>query len=452
MKLRAFQEAVQHQTLNQALRQSLHILQMPLQELQETLKEELESNPVLEEILENLVQGALNGNGSKLKEPSDPSSWQEEEEGDDFLSSIPQPPPSLAQFVHQQFSTLLPSAEEAAIGEAIIGNLDRAGYLTEPIEQIAADFKVAVPAAEKVLRMIQQCEPVGIGSRSLQECLLIQLRAQGLEKSLAGRLVSAGALDTVANVQQHERLAHQFKVTLQEISEAVRKICSLAPRPGEVIPSQEELPSIVPDITITKDREGEFHAALRESELPNLRISSHYKKMLTDPAVAEEARLFVRDRILSATILLRGVQQRHQTMRNLAHALIQLQPAFLERGNVALRPMTYKDVAAVIKRHPSTVARAVSKKYLECPAGMFSLVNLFSSSLKTVEGSNVSAETAKAYLQLLVEKEDPQNPWKDEGLMDRARSEGILLARRTVAKYRQQLGIPPAHQRRKRLS
>ena len=452
MKLRTLQQGVQQQALTQALRQSLHILQMPLLDLQEILSQELESNPVLEELvtsLESLIQGS--SGRSEMTQAADPSPGQEEEE-EDFLSSIPQPPPSLTQFLLQQFNTRLLNSEEKTAGEAIIGNLDKAGYLLESIEEIAASLKLPAETVEKTLRMVQQCEPVGIGGRSLQECLLIQLRAQGLEKSLAGRLVSEGVLDAVANPQQHERLAHRFKTTPQEIAEAAQKIRSLSPRPGERISSFQELPAIVPDIIITKDREGEFHITLRESELPSLRISPYYKKMLTDPAVGEEARSFVRERILSASVLLRGVQQRHQTMRNLAEALIRLQPAFLEKGNAALCPMTHKDVAVIIKRHPSTVARAVSRKYLECPAGTFLLANLFSSSLKTVEGNAVSAETAKAHLQSLVEKEDPQNPLSDEALMDRARTEGILLARRTVAKYRQQLEIPPAHQRRRRLA
>jgi len=200
-------------------------------------------------------------------------------------------------------------------------------------------------------------------------------------------------------------------------------------------------------VVITQKGDGEFQIVLRNDELPPVRISARYRRMLTDPAVPEEVRSYVRERIQAAVSVLRAVQQRQQTISRLAEAIVSSQPEFLVHGLSALKPMTYRQMAEKIGRHASTVARAVARKHLDCPAGLFALSDLFSQSLEATHG-DVSAQSVRVLLKEMLEGEDRCNPLSDEAIGRRLQAQGIRVARRTVAKYRQQLKIPPAHQRR----
>ena len=453
MKLRTTQQGVQQQVFAQALQQSLKILQMPLLELKALLEQELESNPVLEEgspgledqVVDELIR-------ISHREGSSMSDWEsvsggDEEDSTDPLAAIAQPPPTLVDVLLQQVQSHALPRQMLQAAEVIIGSLDEAGYLRDSLEELAGYTDIPLVVLEQVLGVIQGCEPAGVGARSLEECLLLQLKAKGLQDSLAALLIKNGTLEQLAQ-RNYSRLAAQLKVSQEEVEAAARLIASLAPKPGHLLPSGMPASSIVPDLLITKRGDGKFSVIFRDDELPPVKISQTYRKMLNDPRVAEDVRDYVRERIQAALGVLRGIQQRQQTMHRLAEAIIQLQPVFLQHGLGALRPMTYRQMAEAIRRHPSTVARAVAQKYLECPAGVFALSELFSASVASLEGDNVSAQTARVLLKDLVAEEDRRHPLSDETLVEKLQSQGILVARRTVAKYRQQLRIPAAHQRR----
>ena len=440
MKLRAVQQGLQRPVLAQVLQQSLHILQMPLLDLKVLLERELESNPALEETLRTSSLAPWEGPQGQE---------QEEEEGFDTVVSVAEPPPTLSDLLHQQLSLLASTLEESMAGQAIIDNLNEDGYLHEPSEEIAASLQLPVETVERGLKLVQQCDPVGVGARTLKECLLLQLRDQGSEKSLAGRLVAEDTLDDLAH-RQYSRLARRMGATVQEVEEAARKISTLSPWPGRLVCQESPCP-LIPDIVITKDRDGQFQIALRDDELPALRISPTFQKMLVDPTVTEETRTFVRQKIQAAVTILRGIEQRHQTMRRIARVLVELQPEFLEYGLIYLKPMTYRQMAVAIGRHPSTVARAVAHKVLECPAGLFPFSDLFSAALPAEAAGPTSSQSVKAQLQEWIASEDRQHPFSDDQLVTRFQAFGIQLARRTIAKYRSQLRIPPAYQRRFRV-
>ena len=467
MKIKPLQQGVQHQALAQALQQSLAILQMPLLELRQLLEAELESNPVLEEASELLAESlkapaemATTSSESldRLAHVTHPDNertnfWEtmeEDEDDNDPLSAIAQPPPTLDDLLLRQVHGMALSPEIMRAAELIIGGLDESGYFREPLETLAAQLHLPLAVVEQGLKAVQQCEPVGVGARSLPECLLLQLQAQGLVTSLAARLIQGGALEELGQ-RQYARLARRFDCTPAEIEEAARKIALLAPQPGAVTGSHDQPPSIVPDIVITKHGDDRFHVVLRDNELPPVRISPTYRRMLRDPEVTDEVRAFVRDRIQAAVAVLRGIQQRQQTMHRLAEAVVKTQSAFLGHGLSGLKPMTYKQMAEAIGRHPSTVARAVAHKYLECPAGVFALSELFSVSLPGEFGEEgVSSQSVRMQLRELVASEDRRHPLSDEAIVAQMREHGMHLARRTVAKYRQQLRIPAAHERRVR--
>ena len=453
MKLRAIQQNIQHQVLSQALQQSLHILQMPILELRALLEAELVSNPVLEEGPE--IAGTQGDRLDQLVRAAHPevdranlweSAGDDDDESSDPLATVAQPPPTLDDFLLRQVAGMELTAEELKAAEVIIGVLDDRGYLRDPLEAIAGQAGLPVATVEKALQAVQQCEPSGIGARDLAECLLLQLKAQDLQDSLAARIIREGFLGAVGE-RQYVRVARRLGCGPEAVEQAARAIASLAPSPGELVSPGDSTPSIVPDLVITKHGEG-FHIQLRDDELPPVRISSSYRRMLDNPGISDEVRTFVRDRVQAALTVLRGIQQRQRTMRRLAEAIVASQPEFLEHGLGALRPMTHKQMAALIGRHPSTVARAVADKYLECPAGVFAVSDLFSASLPSDAGEAVSAQSIRVQLRELVAAEDRRRPLNDAAIAAQLRGLGIHLARRTVAKYRRQLRIPAAHQRR----
>jgi RNA polymerase sigma-54 factor len=332
-----------------------------------------------------------------------------------------------------------------AIGEYIIGSLDDSGYLTCTLKEIADTFGATEEEVEKVLKIIQTFDPIGVGARNLKECLLIQLEAKGLGSSLAARIVR----DHFDEFKQKKYLdlSKALKTSLKEIQEQAHVIGSLNPKPGLDIIS-EEPKYVIPDLVV--DRVGDrYIVSLNDRNIPHLRISQSYREELQQNVELDsEAKDFIQSRLKNAKWLIQTIEQRRRTMIKVMEAIVEEQHEFFEKGAVSLRPLTLQQVASKINMHESTVSRVTTNKYVQTPRGVYELKFFFSSSLSTEDGEEISAKSAKIKIKTIIGKEDPRRPLSDQKIADILKKEGLIIARRTVAKYREQLGILPARHRK----
>jgi RNA polymerase sigma-54 factor len=338
-------------------------------------------------------------------------------------------------------------SEQQRIGATIIYNLNDDGYLETPLTELAAQLETSIEAVEAVLKRIQRFDPPGVAARDLTECLLAQLRNLGMEESLAARIVQhhLGLLEK----HRYAEIARALGVELTMIAEAAKAISLLEPKPGRDYGGAE--PSyIVPDVYIQKVGE-DFVVTLNEGAVPRLRLSKIYQRVLNEGAaeVEAETKEYLQERLRSAKWLVKSIYQRLQTIFKVANSIVKFQRAFFEHGVSHLKPLVLKDVAEDIGMHESTISRATANKYAHTPQGIFELKFFFTSGVKAVDGEDVSAETVKEKIRSLVAGEVQDNPLSDQAIADILHRCQINIARRTVAKYRQALGILPSSRRKK---
>jgi RNA polymerase sigma-54 factor len=342
---------------------------------------------------------------------------------------------------------------EKEIASILIGNLDKNGYLAVPLEEIIGTHPIDV--VEKVLLELQLFDPIGVGARDLRECLTAQLCALGQGESLAAKIVDKHLpkLET----RKYEAIARDFGIQLQEVYEAVKLIQKLEPRPGRPFVDEEPI-YITPDIFVRKI-EGEWRVSLNEAGMPKLRISKSYQELLErkDKERKEEKekstsgdpeKEYLVERIKSASWLIRSVQQRQQTIHKVAESIMRFQPEFLEQGITALRPLVLREVAENVNMHESTVSRVTTNKYIHTPHGVYELKFFFSSGLNSEEGG-ISSESVKEKIRAIVAAENQSEPFSDQAIAAELKKDGIDIARRTVAKYREMLGILSSTVRKK---
>jgi len=332
------------------------------------------------------------------------------------------------------------------VGATIIYNLNDDGYLETPLEELAAQLECDVARVERVLKRVQRLDPPGVGARDLRECLYAQLTNLGMEESLAARVV----LNHIGLLEKHRynEIAKALGVSLEMVGEASKVISLLEPKPGRDYGGQEPA-YIVPDVFIQKVG-AEFIVTLNESAVPRLRLANYYQRVLNDGAVGAETKEYLQERLRSARWLVKSIFQRQQTIFKVANSIVKFQRAFFEHGVSQLKPLVLKDVAEDIGMHESTISRATANKYAHTPQGIFELKFFFTSGVKGTDGGDVSAETVKEKIRALVVGEQQGDPLSDQAIADILRKDQIDIARRTVAKYRQALGILPSG-RRKRL-
>jgi RNA polymerase sigma-54 factor len=328
-----------------------------------------------------------------------------------------------------------------------VGSLNESGFLTCSIEEVANTFRVEIAVVEKVLGYIQSMDPIGVGARNLQETLLIQLRYRGLGDSVAAEIIR----DHFEALKQrkYSEIAKRLHITVEDVQDHANIIKELNPKPGFELMA-EDARYITPDLIV--DRVGEDYVVfLNDKNIPRLRISTAYKKELEKSPTKngnKETRDFILGRLSSARWLIQTIEQRRKTMVKVMECIVDEQREFFEKGPGALRPLTLQQVASRIGMHESTVSRVTTNKYVQTPRGVFELKYFFSSSLDTEDGDEVSAKAAKTRILDIIGKEDTRRPLSDQKIADLLKVNGLIIARRTVAKYREQLRILPARLRK----
>jgi RNA polymerase sigma-54 factor len=356
-------------------------------------------------------------------------------------------PETLTDHLKSQLALVILSAEVRAAAESIIGNLDECGYLEEPLEEISKAEGYSMESLTEALRVVHTLDPSGVGARTLQECLLLQLESRNGRGGLAWQIVSGhlGLLET----KHIKEIAKALNRPLEQIEIAVDVIRRLDPRPG-LRYSGPGARQIEPDVYITKDGE-DWIIELNDDDLPQLRLNAQYRRMLDkNQEENKDVRNYVKERFQSALLLMKNIEQRKQTIMKVCRSVVRRQTDFLNSGLDHLKPMMIKDVAEEIGVHPSTVSRAVANKYAHTPQGVFELRYFFSEAVQGPAGSATPLLLVKRRVKKMIEEEDPRHPLTDDQLTAMLRTEGIDVTRRTVAKYREDMKIPSTHQRRAR--
>ena len=493
-------EIKQHLKLTQSLvmtpqlQQAIKLLQLSRMELVDLVREEMVENPVLEDGLDTIqetdtrteddtrpedmsLQGAKdsktddappqdsqaatdNTTEAKTDEAAAVKEIDWEHYLEDYTSAPPMPAsrvsseelPSLEttltskpslndHLVWQLKLTNMPDLDEA-IGMLIIGNLDHNGYITGvTLEEIAAECEVEMEVAESVLTRLQAFDPVGVAARDLRECLMIQARYQGEDDDVMIGILSRhmGNLEK----KNYQAIARDLKQPLDEIYEAVKVIAAFDPKPGRLY-SDEEPVYITPDVYIHKIGE-KYFVVPNDDGLPKLKISSFYRSALS---CGPKAREYIQDKLRSAQWLIRSIQQRQRTIVKVTESILKFQRDFFDRGINHLKPLILRDVAEDISMHESTISRVTTNKYVHTPQGIFELKFFFNSGINRTDGDEIASESVKNKIKDIISKENVKKPFSDQKLVEMLREQNIEIARRTVAKYREQLGILSSSKRK----
>jgi RNA polymerase sigma-54 factor len=353
---------------------------------------------------------------------------------------------SLTEHLLWQLSLAFRTELDKQIGMYLIGNIDDDGYLQCQIEEVTAVFGVEPKRVIDVLRVIQSFDPAGVGAQNLQECLLIQLTHLGMSDSLAGIIVQK----YLSQIDERffRKIAKDLQVSLEEVIAAVKLIRELDPKPGSRY-NPHRVEYIVPDVVVVKMGD-EYQVFLNDDGMPRLRINTLYQNILRrGDGVHNDTREYLEEKFRSAVWLMKSIEQRRQTLLKVAKSLCKFQRDFLDQGLSYLKPLVLKDVAEDIGMHESTVSRVTTNKYMHTPQGVFELKFFFHSGLDSSSGEAMSSVSVKDIIKKAVTAEDTRNPLTDQQLVMLLENKGIQIARRTVAKYRQELRIPPASRRRR---
>jgi RNA polymerase sigma-54 factor len=464
---------VQKLILTPSLQQAIKLLPMSTLELADLLNQEMVENPLLEEVPTEELQPAEQQQAQeKAPDQATPEKGDTWDDADyeyffgDYLddgyrsrqpSEVKELPPientlstaaSLSDHLLWQLSLQTDDEQLREIGGAIIGNLDDDGYLVASVEEIAAMGEWPVADVERALQHVQTFDPIGVAARDLQECLWLQIRHLGLEGTPTEKIVT----EHLRLLQNHQvpEIARKLGMTIEDLKEHVEIIRNLDPKPGSRYnPSQSQY--VIPDVYVVKV-EDQYVAALNEEGLPQLRISPVYRRLLDKAGAGQEqndeTRAYVKDKFRSALWLIKSVDQRQKTIHKVATSIINFQREFLDHGIEYLRPLVLRDVANDIGMHESTVSRVVNNKYMHTPQGVFELKYFFHSGISSSYGESVSSVTIKQRIRKIIENEDPRKPLSDSKIVSILQKEGLMLARRTIAKYREELKIPTSNQRK----
>ena len=460
---------VQKLILTPSLQQAIKLLPMSTLELSELLNQEMVENPMLEEVPTEELQPVEATQEKQEEKPPDKEKGDTWDDQDyeyffgDYLddgyrprtpTEVKELPPientlsssaSLADHLLWQLSMQTDDPLVRDIGEAIIGNLDDDGYLVATVDELAGMGPWATEDVERALALLHGFDPVGVAARDLQECLLLQLRHHGMAGSASERIVT----EHMRLLQNHQvpELARKLGISIDELKHHIEIIRQLDPKPGSRHnPSQSQY--VIPDVYVVKV-EDQYVAVLNEEGLPQLRISPVYRRLLDKGSEnTDETRAYVKDKFRSALWLIKSVEQRQKTIHKVATSIINFQRDFLDHGIEYLRPLVLRDVANDIGMHESTVSRVVTNKYMHTPQGVFEMKYFFHSGIASSYGEAVSSVTIKQRIRKIIDQEDPRKPLSDSKIVSILQREGLELARRTIAKYREELKIPTSNQRK----
>jgi len=448
-----------------ALQMAIKLLQLNKLELEQTLQQEMVENPMLEDRAEPTMSVETDGEAEapdpkedQLVDNLDVDSFFEK-----YFDSAPttanmreegEAPPientltsseTLADHLIWQLEMRALGSEQIDICHAVIGNLDDDGRLRASAGEIADMAGWPELDVERAIGLVQGLDPIGVAARDLRECLYLQLEHLGVEDHLPGVMVRE-YLDDVTR-HRFKEIARATGASLDEVGAAMATIRELNPKPGQLY-SDESPQYITPDVFVRKDGD-EYLVSVNDDGLPRLRVSRMYRNLLRGKdELSKETTDYLQDKMRSALWLIRSFGQRQRTIQKVSESIVQHQRAFLDHGVAALRPMVLRDVAEDIEMHESTVSRVVNGKYMHTPQGIFELKYFFHSGLGHASGSDVSSITVKERIRKLVEGENPSKPLSDAALARQLKAGGLQIARRTVAKYREELGIPASKLRR----
>jgi len=464
-RIQQSQDQTLQQRLSPQMRQSLEILQAPALELQQLLRQELETNPTLEDDSESLSLEAeeerIDAEDAELERIAEfDDDYREEmilagrtlgrnreqEERREHLYDSLQVPPTLQEHIARQMQGTEVRPEVAQAMDVLTGSLDERGFLATDPEELALTFGLRLEDLEEARRLLASFDPLGLGARNFQECLLIQLDAAGKGDSLAARIVR-DHLDALARNKRPE-IAKALGVSVPEVNHAAEVIASLDPNPAREF-SEDTNRLVRPDLRFFTDSDGQWKVDLIQDHIPRLRISNAYKDMLSDMDTPKEARTYIRNKIHGGRFIIQCIEQRQDTLRRIAEVIADRQRDFLERGPLHLAPLTMQQVAEKVGVHETTVSRAVAGKYAETPRGIVEMRKFFTAGYQTKSGKNLANTSVKERLAAFIAEENPSKPLSDDAIVKTLKKKGIKISRRTIAKYRQALNIPPSHLRRR---
>jgi RNA polymerase sigma-54 factor len=471
------------------LQQAIKLLQLSRLELTTLVQKELLENPVLEDVEEEEeelkeekekqtpaeqheqakdedrghehIVDEIGDRDGALKEPSD-FDWESyigaynapeygkgerepAEEGQTFENVLRQGE-SLQDHLIWQLHLSGLDDDAMRIGMEIIGNINDDGYLQTSVEELAQQCQTESQKIEAVLRKIQEFDPTGVAARDLKECLILQARQLGQDASLLSLMIE----DHLEDLERHryDLIARKLGLTQERVAELAKTITSMDPKPGRPF-SQESPQYITPDVYVQKVGDN-YEIVLNEDGLPKLKISNFYRRSLMKGSdVQGQTKAYIQDRLRAAVWLIRSIHQRQRTLYRVAESIVKFQKDFFDKGIASLKPLVLKDVAEDIGMHESTVSRVTTNKYMHSPRGIFELKFFFNTGIHQLEGGGIASEAVKSKIQKLIGQENSSSPLSDQKIAQILKEHNVDIARRTVAKYREMLNIPPSSKRRR---
>lgn len=447
------------------LQQSIEVLLLPIMDLEQAIEQELEANPLLEideSALQNQESDSLDAPFKEtvsdeiqrlMDAPTHPylnNGFEEDEHEDQPITNRENLEQQLLQQLHIDFTDPL----TIAIGEMIIGQLNEDGYLTTTCEEIAQSLKIAdITVIKSVLKTIQQYEPLGVASRSLEECLLIQAHTNLNGNALLAEKIIKNHLHNLGR-KRYDLIAKELKIPLDHVRQCAQLISTLEPRPARNFRPISNANYVKPDIFIREQRTEEnkthYQLLVNEHNIPPLRINPIYKKLAKKKDLTPKEKEFLKEKLQNALAFIKSIQQRGSTIKEIGKFILDKQQGFFEEGHLALQPMGLKDVAEALERNESTISRAISQKYIDTPQGIFPIKYFFSQNVgKDDMGENgIASRSIKEELRSIIAEEDKACPLSDKQLQSILKKNGMNVARRTIGKYRHQLNILPSHLRK----
>ena len=474
LELRQQLKLTQQLIMTPQLQMAIKLLQLSRLELVEKIQQELEENPALDEVQETLspeptaektevdsevseqtkevtFEDKINEDidwRNYIEEYNSPGRMPVETEGretprfDSFISKKE----SLSDHLLWQFLMTSPDSDSENIGSLIIGNLTKDGYLDVSLDEISETSGTPRGMVEQILAMLQTFNPIGVSARDLSECLLIQIKHLGLgDNSILNDIVE-NHLHHLEN-NNYRAICKALKVRMDDVIAAVNVIKGLEPKPGREF-SESDVQYITPDIYVYKS-ENDFVIVLNDDGLPKLQVNSYYKKaMVRGDKISAETKEYLQDKLRSAAWLIRSIHQRQKTIYKAMESILKFQRSFFEKGITHLKPMVLRDVAEDIEMHESTISRVTTNKYAHTPQGIFELKYFFNSSIKRIHGEAIASASVQAKIKKIIESENPKKPFSDSKMAEMLKDQNVDIARRTVAKYREVLGVLSSNKRK----
>jgi RNA polymerase sigma-54 factor len=455
LELKQHLKLAQQLIMTPQLQQAIKLLQLSRIELQEYITNELESNPLLEgetvTVRDESPKSQIEREQFKQKWDAyletygqDNIPYYEDDERPSIESTTSKPEGLLDHLLWQlRLNDFSDGEKEVAI--FIIGNLDHNGYLSMDIESICQATQAEPEVVESALSKVQRFDPIGIAARDLKDCLKIQARSLGLEDTLVWWIIDSHLEEL--QTKNYNKIAQELSSTVEEVAQAARIIVNMEPRPARDY--MDEPPQyIVPDVYVVKIKD-EYVVLLNEEDLPMLKLNREYQNMMKSDNMGKMAKDYLCDCYKSAQWLLKSIQQRQNTLCKVTESIVRFQQEFFDNGITCLKPLVLRDVADDVGMHESTISRVTSNKYVHTPQGTFELKYFFNSGISKSDGSFIASQSVKTDIENIIKAEDPKHPLSDQAIAQKLKVKGVKIARRTVAKYRELLGILPSNRRKK---